>query len=135
MDLSKIPLFSALTKRMAWLGERQKVLAHNIANSDTPNYTPRDLKPVDFRAMTENVSRQVTIKTTNVRHLTGLTPQAKKFEVEEQSEVYETTPTGNSVVLEEQLMKVSETVMDYQVMANLYRKHVNMIRTALGRGT
>ena len=82
MDFSKIPLFTALTKRMAWLGERQKVLAHNIANSDTPNYTPRDLKPVDFRAMTENVSRRVTIKTTNVRHLTGLTPQAKKFEVE-----------------------------------------------------
>ena len=43
------------------------------------------------------------------------------------------TPSGNAVVLEEQLMKVAETVMDHQITANLYAKHVNMIRMVLGR--
>ena len=134
MDFSKIPLFSALTKRMAWLGERQRVLAQNIANSDTPNYTPRDLKPIDFRGMAESATRGVTMSVTNARHLAGANAATAKFVVEDQSDVYEITPAGNAVVLEEQLMKVSETVMDYQVMANLYRKHVGMIKTALGRG-
>ncbi len=36
--------------------------------------------------------------------------------------------------LEEELTKVAETVMEHQLMADLYRKHVNMIKTALGRG-
>lgn len=133
MDFSKIPLFAALSKRMAWLGARQKVLAHNIANSDTPNFVPSDLKPVDFRGMAETAAMRVSIRTTNARHLTGLSPQASKFSVEKQTDVYEMSPSGNAVVIEEQLMKVSETVMDYQVMANLYRKHVSMLRTALGR--
>lgn len=133
MDFSKIALFSALTKRMAWLGERQKVLAQNIANSDTPNYVPRDLKPIDFRGLVESTSRGVTMSVTHARHLAGGNPAPAKFDVEEQTDVYEMTPAGNAVVLEEQLLKVSETVMDYQVMANLYRKHVGMIKMALGR--
>ena len=33
-----------------WLNKRQEVLAHNIANSDTPNFQPQELKPLDTRA-------------------------------------------------------------------------------------
>ncbi|MFQ5784680.1 MAG: flagellar basal body protein [Alphaproteobacteria bacterium] len=134
MDLGKFQLFSMLTKRMAWLGQRQQVLAQNIANADTPGYVPRDLKAIDFRRMVEDAGGQIAMRTTNPAHLTGLGPPKPAFVAEKQKDTYETTPTGNAVILEEQLMKVSKTVMDYQVMANLYRKHVNMIKTALGRG-
>ncbi|MHA1152522.1 MAG: flagellar basal body protein, partial [Alphaproteobacteria bacterium] len=34
---------------MEWLSQRQKVLADNIANADTPNYQPRDLNPSEFQ--------------------------------------------------------------------------------------
>jgi flagellar basal-body rod protein FlgB len=37
------------------------------------------------------------------------------------------------VVVEEQMIKVAETQMDYQLVTNLYRKHVDMIKTAIGR--
>jgi len=43
-------------------------------------------------------------------------------------------PSGNGVVLEEQAMLVSATQVDYELMTRLYRKHVGMLRTALGRG-
>ena len=43
------------------------------------------------------------------------------------------TPSGNAVVLEEELMKVSETVMDHRITVNLYSKHINIIRMVLGR--
>ena len=33
---------------MCWLNARQNVLSQNVANADTPGYTARDLKPVDF---------------------------------------------------------------------------------------
>ncbi len=45
----------------------------------------------------------------------------------------ETSPTGNSVVLEEQLIKVSETQIQYSMLTNLYRKQADMIRMAIGR--
>ena len=38
MDLNSIPLMSMLAKRMAWLNQRQSVLAQNVANVNTPNY-------------------------------------------------------------------------------------------------
>ncbi|MBM3511367.1 MAG: hypothetical protein FJX61_14700 [Alphaproteobacteria bacterium] len=48
MNLQKVPILSMLTKKMSWLNERQRVLAQNIANADTPGYRPSDLKNVDF---------------------------------------------------------------------------------------
>ena len=48
MPVSDIPLFSMLRTRMQWHQERQKVLAENVANADTPNFRTRDLKPLDF---------------------------------------------------------------------------------------
>jgi hypothetical protein len=32
------------------------------------------------------------------------------------------------------LIKVTKTQSDYQMIVNLYRKHMDMVRTALGRG-
>jgi len=46
-------LFHLLGQRMDWLGQRQKVLAQNIANADTPDYVPHDLKPQEFRRMVD----------------------------------------------------------------------------------
>jgi len=53
MDLNKIPVFAAITKRMHWLNQRQKVLADNIANSDTPGYAPKDLKEINFKRIND----------------------------------------------------------------------------------
>ncbi len=132
MDLGKLPLISMITSRMAWLGRRQQVLAHNVANSDTPGFRPLDVKPLDFHGLAQSEARRVELSATDGRHLAGRRP-APRFREETQEQTHETSPAGNAVVIEEQLAKVAETVMDYQLMTNLYRKHVNMIKTALGR--
>ncbi len=43
------------------------------------------------------------------------------------------TPSGNSVVLETELMKIAQTRMDHEVTAGLYRKHLDMFRMVLAR--
>ena len=132
MDLSKIPLFEMLTRRMSWLSQRQEVLAHNIANADTPDFAARDLEPLDFRRALHDAG-PATPARTHAAHLGGAAkPQAFRDIVPRGR--YETTPSGNGVVLEEQLMQVAETQVDYQLVTNLYRKHVDMIKSALGRG-
>ena len=138
MDLSKLPIFDALARRMGWLGQRQEVLAENIANADTPNFAPQDLKEGSFQnALARQVQpkvRPVQMAATDGAHLSGSQRDAGSDFKAGDMPPYERTPSGNAVVLEQQLVKVAQTQMDYQMMTGLYRKHLDMFRTALGRG-
>lgn len=131
----KLNIFEAIAKRMVWLGQRQQVLAQNIANSDTPGYVPQDLKQGPFERVLERSVAPVRPAATHAKHMAGAAARsARPAESADQRERFETAPSGNAVVLDEQLIKVAETQMDYQTMTNLYRKHAQMIRAALGRG-
>ena len=43
MNIADIPLFSMLRSRLGYLTERERVVAQNIANADTPGFAPKDL--------------------------------------------------------------------------------------------
>ena len=47
--------------------------------------------------------------------------------------VYEASPSGNEVVLEQQLLNVADTRMDYELTTTLYKKSVGLVRIALGK--
>ncbi|MEX0582398.1 MAG: flagellar basal body rod protein FlgB [Sneathiella sp.] len=133
MNLDKIPLFAALTEKMKWLTARQNVLAQNIANSDTPNYRARDLKPLEFREMIEGPKKDdgVDINRTNMRHI--FVDEIKTYQTVVNRDSSKTTPTGNAVLLEEEMMKVAETQIQYELTTSLYKKNLGMLKTALGR--
>lgn len=132
---AKPNLFSVVAKRMAWLSQRQQVLANNIANADTPNYIPHDLKEGQFAKLLAPKLQPVRMAAPQAGHIAKpVSAGPAVYRSQEQDEVYEVAPSGNAVALEEQLVKVQETQMDFQTMTNLYRRHMNMIRIALGRG-
>jgi flagellar basal-body rod protein FlgB len=133
MNLQELPFFSMVTKRMAWLTMRQQVLAQNIANADTPNYKPMDLTQQSFRKMLAPRRPGMELRRTTGNHIEQM-PRSIAFRSEKARTTYETAPSGNAVVLEEQLMKVAETQGLYRLATNLYQKHVGMIKTALSRG-
>lgn len=133
MDITSIPLFERLTERMSWLSQRTRVLAQNIANADTPGYRPQDLKPVDFDAEMRKLHPVDPIRT-DTNHLKGTISPVGNFNSNKTKTTYETAPVGNSVVIEEQMMKVSDTQMNYNMVVNLYRKHIDMFKAAIGRG-
>ena len=133
MDLKKLPLFDLMARRMSWLAQRQEVLAQNIANANTPDYTPQDLKPMSFGEEMKRLA-PVNPERTSELHMAGtVVRKPAPFRSDDQRKRYEVAPDGNSVVVEEQMVKVAETQMDYQLVTNLYRKHVDMIKTAIGR--
>ena len=132
MNMDKIAVFRMTTGKMSWLSERQRVLSQNIANSDTPEYRPKDLQKVDFR---QNVRRLevMKLKQTHVNHV-SLGVEERQFKFESVRDPYETAPGGNAVILEEQMVKVAQTSGDYELMTSLYRKHAAMLKIALGKG-
>ncbi|MEH6526394.1 MAG: flagellar basal body rod protein FlgB [Sneathiella sp.] len=132
MNLEKIPLFAALTERMKWLTARQKVLSQNVANADTPNYRAKDLKPLEFKEMIAKPEEQrFRINRTNGSHIH--VKESVNYETRVNKDVSEVTPTGNAVILEEEMMKVAETQIQYELTTTLYKKNLGMLKTALGR--
>jgi flagellar basal-body rod protein FlgB len=132
MDLNGIPLFSLISGRMSWLSARQSVLAENVANGDTPNYVARDIKPLDFENILAGQGMGSTqLTTTNARHFEISGRGRAPFE-EEDAFGEGGTPTGNVVSVEQEMIKLSDTQIQYQTATNLYSKAVNMFRTALG---
>ncbi len=130
----KFNIFAVLGRRMDWLSQRQQVLADNIANSDTPNFVPRDLREGDFQRVLRNALPSVGPNSTHPAHMQGTALRGGPARIERQKDTYETSPSGNAVILEEQLIKVSKTQSDYQMIVNLYRKHMDMFRMALRGG-
>jgi flagellar basal-body rod protein FlgB len=143
MDFNQIPLFQAITKKMGWLGQRQQVIARNIANINTPGFKPKDIAAPDFDALLRGNSMGsrpqagggIPLVTTNPAHFGAdpledpVTPREVDIAVPDAPN----RPNGNAVVLETELMKVSKTAMDYQLTTNIYRKYVAMFKSAIGR--
>ncbi|HEX5777302.1 MAG TPA: flagellar basal body rod protein FlgB [Xanthobacteraceae bacterium] len=130
MPVTDLPLFSMLKTRMYWLNERQKVLAENVANADTPGFRGRDLKQLDFHEALRSTG-EVKLATTAPGHIGGSTGTSQ-FPMDNRGG-FETTPRGNAVVLEDEMMKVAQTQMDYQAATALYSRSLGLIKTALGR--
>ncbi len=133
-----IKLFDAIYQKMNWQEQRQKTLAQNIANADTPDYIPQDLKPLAFKDLLETTTSKLSMSkgspslaTTNSMHIDTGGNSARTAKSKEQRHVYETAPAGNSVILEEQLIKANELASDHRMISNIYQKNLNMLRTAL----
>lgn len=128
-------LFKLMSARLTWLSQREVVLGQNIANADTPDYRPRDLKAKDFARLIGALDRPETrlpIHTSDPAHLSGRPTATLGLTPGRQAEVFESSPDGNAVVLEEQTAKLAETALAYQATSNLYQKYLGMVRTALG---
>lgn len=131
MELDKISLFGVIKRRLAWLGQRHEVVAQNIANADTPNYRARDIQAFKFRDLVRKQDSSLRMVTTENNHLKGVSKRATIFSVTEDRDPFETNPTGNSVILEEQMAKMSENSISHRLTTELYKKHLNMIRMAV----
>lgn len=130
MNLHDIPLFGMLRAKMSWLNERQRVIAENIANASTQGYKARDLAKLNFNDLMQMAHDQARANDPAQGVAAGKARQREAFKprVIEDGEM---TPNGNSVVLEEQMMKVSETQTDYQSAVEIYRKGINLLRLAV----
>lgn len=131
MDLGKLTLFNAVKKRMQWTGQRQEILAHNIANANTPEFRASDMKPFEFKEIVRRETMQINMTATGDNHLSGRKKTIRDFSSGIERSPYETSPDGNSVVLEEQMSKLNETAISHRLTNEVYRKHLAMIKLAV----
>jgi flagellar basal-body rod protein FlgB len=113
--VSQVYLFELASHRTQWLSSRQQLIAGNVANANTPQYAAQDLKP--FSAV---LDQQFTMTTTNPAHIT---PPDIELAAERQTDSDSADPTisGNSVNLQDEMMKLGEVGRDSS-MANSVKK-------------
>ncbi len=134
MDTSQIPLFAMLRQRLGYLSERQRVIAENVANADTPGYAPRDLKAFGFSAQLQSqAGLAMQPSQTSAGHMPGggRRPGSASGSYKPVKGLdTETTLDGNSVVLEDQMIKMSEARMQYDAAIGFYQKSMALLRMA-----
>ncbi len=135
MDLDKLTLFKMALTKMDWASQRQKVLAQNVSNADTPDYRARDLKKVDFRQVLAGTTpAPVKVAMTSPMHAKGTIPEQEDFSVRNPRKPYEESIDSNGVVLEDQMEKVGQARSDYNTAVTLMQAQMKMLKLALGKG-
>lgn len=101
---------------------RQGVIAGNVANADTPGFKARDIadfSPDDGFALRRN----------DARHFAGMSGQAEVFTLRDAA----ADPNGNTVDLEDQVMRGIEASRAHDRAITVYRNNLDILRSALGR--
>jgi flagellar basal-body rod protein FlgB len=102
-------LGASVERYMNILSTRQKLVAANIANADTPGYQTKD---IDFHAELEN---QIGNSNPNVMDVPGL--KAKN--------------DGNNVNVDREARLLAENALRFSVASNLARAELSMVRSAI----
>lgn len=122
------PLKMAMKQRMNYLIARQGIVSGNIANASTPGYISQDLS---FAAKLQKAG--VGLDRTHANHIKGDNSSLKQVG----KVTYDTTnirEDGNSVKLDEEMLKLNDIQMNYRLMTKLYSKHSGMYRLVLQGG-
>jgi flagellar basal-body rod protein FlgB len=137
MRFDGLPVFATLKSALNYTAARSRVIASNVANSDTPGFTPQDIAEGDFaQALRETGGGPgrtggAKIARTHPSHMAPPGADATRTWRAEASPDTETTLDGNAVVLEEQMAKAAETRMRYEAALGLYEKSLSLIRLAV----
>lgn len=128
-----------LGKSIDLRAQNQNLIASNIANAETPNFTPKSLQfEKELQgALKSGNKRGATAAATNPRHIPVRTPGAELQAVS--GKVIETpakTPgkDGNAVELENEMGKMTENQVMFNVSVQMLTKKFEGLRSAIREG-
>lgn len=130
-------LLDGIARAMQHMSSRQKVIAQNIANSETPGFKARELDAPDFSSLisaqggSPKISRPRITLSSGMAALGARAPQGGGTILDRDTS--ETKPDGNNVTLEEQLLKMGKVQADFAALTNIYKKQMSLMRTAAGK--
>ena len=110
----------------AHAARRQRVIATNVANADTPGYRTRDLPEFE-----ESLRRgSLELRTTRAGHLAAGLSGTPFRAVEAEGEP---SPNGNTVSLEDEMVRSADAKREFDLSLAVMQSGLNLMRTAIGR--
>ncbi|HVH01826.1 MAG TPA: FlgB family protein [Amaricoccus sp.] len=127
MDINTLSLASAVAAHAA---ARQQVIAENVAHADTPGYRARDI--ADFASIVDDTIGAFAARTTRPGHL-AFGADARGFDPREQTALGAETPNGNTVSLEDQMLRAAEVRQEHEMAIGVYSKSLEILRASVTR--
>lgn len=127
MNLDSVSLFNLASQRLDWLAARQKAISENIANADTPAYRARDVAP--FEEVLDGTASGTAIAPTDPKHISHSGSAGPELRLQDDVP-WEQSIDGNTVVLEQQVIRAAEIEDQYRLAADLYRKAHDLLTLA-----
>jgi len=108
-----------------WLSLRQASVSANVANANTPGYRAQDIEP--FNKILE--AKVVPVSVTSPMHITtGSRVEAQAMRKEK---TWETVHSGNSVSLEQEMLKAGDINRDYSLNTAIVKSFHRMFMTSM----
>lgn len=131
MDMFGLSIVNLAKNKLDYLTERQKVVATNIANADTPGYVAQDVEEPNFAAMVKNsLSPQMKMTVTNPKHMAAAPIQGGMYKIYTPKPDTALTIDGNGVNIEDELNKASQVKSEHEKVLTIYNKYKSMLQTA-----
>ncbi len=124
--MEPLALFSLASQNAKWLSTRQVTIASNVANANTPGYRAQDVQP--FSAVLSHM--QLPMATTEAGHLQPASFSSGKTNVKP-GESWDVVYSGNSVNLEQEMMKAGEVTNAHALNTNIVRAFHQMLGMAV----
>lgn len=122
--IETLRMANALTSHAS---ERQKLIARNVANADTPGFRSQDLGRF---AETYGSDMATELRATRPGHVTGITWGSGERARDAGGEP---APNGNTVSLEDEMIRTAQARREFDLSLAVTRSSLSMIRTSLGR--
>jgi flagellar basal-body rod protein FlgB len=119
-------LFQVAAQKADWLSLRQTAVASNVANANTPGYRAMDVQP--FAAVLD--ASPIQLASTNPAHL-ALSPLEDGAWRETEDNPSEETLSGNTVNIEQEMVKLGDTTRAFTMNANIERAFHQLILSSL----
>jgi flagellar basal-body rod protein FlgB len=124
--MEPIYLFGLVNQQRSWLSARQSLVAQNVANANTPGYEARDLVP--FNKVLDNSALQMAGN--DPLHISLPANESLKTSGKK-SDAWEVAHSGNSVSLEQEMMKAGEIHGAFTLDTNIMKAFHNMWLSSL----
>ncbi len=112
-------LFNILEGALNIRSSYHRIIAGNIANADTPHYKEKD---IDFQS---ELNKRVN----------SLTPAKELIDIKEKSYSEDiSSNNGNTVIVESQMVKMTENDIMYKTLVSIVSKKIAMMKYMISEG-
>lgn len=123
--IETIQMARAMTDHAA---QRQKIVARNIANADTPGFKAKDLK--SFADSYRGMGSPIGLRSTRPEHVAqSFWPGAAQVSTNSGQR----SPNGNSVSIETEMVKTADLRHEHDLALGIYRSGLDLMRISIGR--
>ena len=120
--MEPVHLFDLVSRNNKWLSVRQTAVAGNIANANTPGFKAVDTEP--FEKVLSRMPLELAV--TQPGHMTSPEIGIPVVDVRDE-EAWDVIHSGNTVVLEQELIKANEVNRSFALNSGITRAFHRML--------